>query len=52
MILKSLFKSPYFVFQSLQLCLTLCNSVDRSLPASSVLGILQVRMLEWVAMPS
>ena len=38
--------------KSLQLCLTLCDSVDRSLPASSVLGILQVRMLEWVAMPS
>ena len=32
-----------------QSCPTLCDSVDCSLPASSVHGILQVRMLEWVA---
>ena len=38
--------------KSLQLCLTLCNPVDCSLPGSSVHGILQVRILEWVAMPS
>ena len=38
--------------QSLQLCPTLCNPMDCSLPASSVHGILQARMLEWVAMPS
>ena len=38
--------------KSLQLCLTLCNPVDWSLPSSSVHGILQVRVLEWVAMPS
>ena len=37
--------------KSLQLCLTLCNPVDCSLPASSVRGILQARTLEWVAMP-
>ena len=36
----------------LQLCLTLCDSVDCSPPGSSVRGILQVRILEWVAMPS
>ena len=35
----------------LQLCLTLCNPMDGSLPASSVRGILQARILEWVAMP-
>ena len=32
-----------------QLCLTLCNPMDRSLPGSSVHGILQARILEWVA---
>ena len=30
-------------------CLTLCNSMDCSLPGSSVHVILQVRILEWVA---
>ena len=35
-----------------QLCLTLCNSMDCNPPGSSVHGILQVRTLEWVAMPS
>ena len=34
-----------------QLCLTLCNPTDCSLPGSSVHRILQVRMLEWVAIP-
>ena len=29
--------------------LTLCNPVDCSLPVSSVHGILQARILEWVA---
>ena len=33
-------------------CPTLCNPVDCSLPGSSVHGILQARILEWVAMPS
>ena len=31
------------------LCLTLCNSMDCSLPGSSVHGIFQARVLEWVA---
>ena len=35
-----------------QLCLTLCNPLDCSLPGTSVHGILQARVLEWVAMPS
>ena len=35
-----------------QLCLTLCNSMDYSPPGSSVHGILQARILEWVDMPS
>ena len=34
-----------------QLCLTLCNPMDRSLTGSSVYGILQGRILEWVAIP-
>ena len=32
-----------------QLCLTLCNPVDCSLPGSSIHGIFQARVLEWVA---
>ena len=31
--------------------LTLCNPMDCSPPGSSVLGILQTRILEWAAMP-
>ena len=37
--------------QSLQSCLTLCDTMDCSPPGSSVHGILQARILEWVAMP-
>ena len=33
-------------------CLTLCNPMHCSLPNSSVHGILQARILEWVATPS
>ena len=29
----------------------LCNRINCSLPSSSVLGILQARILEWVAIP-
>ena len=36
----------------LQTCLTLCDSMDCSPLGSSVSGILQARILEWVAMPS
>ena len=35
-----------------ELCPTLCNPMDCSLPNSSVHGILQARILEWVAIPS
>ena len=35
--------------KSLQSCPTLCNPVDGSPPGSPVPGILQARMLEWVA---
>ena len=34
-----------------QSCLTLCDPIDCSPPGSSVHGILQVRILEWVAIP-
>ena len=34
-----------------QSCLTLCDLMDCSPPGSSVHGILQARVLEWVAMP-
>ena len=48
----------YFSFISLithcccsvaQLCLTVCDPMDYSLPRSSIHGILQARVLEWVA---
>ena len=32
----------------LQLCLTVCDPRDHSLPGSSVHGILQARILEWI----
>ena len=38
--------------QSLQWCPNLCNPMDYSPPTSSVHGISQARILEWVAMPS
>ena len=34
-----------------QLCLTLCDPMDCSPPGSSVHGILQARILEWIAIP-
>ena len=36
---------------SLHSCPTLCDPMDCSPPGSSVHGILQARMLEWVAIP-
>ena len=35
--------------KSLQSCPTLCDPIDGSLPGSPVPGILQARILEWVA---
>ena len=32
-----------------QLCLTLCDAMDYSLPSFSVHGVFQARILEWVA---
>ena len=34
-----------------QLCPTLCDPMDCSLPGSSLHGIFQVRILEWVSFP-
>ena len=45
---KSYTQSKTLVAQS---CPTLCNPMDCSLPGSSVHGIFQARILEWVAMP-
>ena len=36
----------------LQFCPNVCDPMDCSLPASSIHGMLQARILEWVAMPS
>ena len=38
--------------KSLQSCPTLCDPIDQRLPGCSVHGILQARVLEWVAMSS
>ena len=34
-----------------QSCLTLCSTMDCSLPGSSVHGLLQAKILEWLAIP-
>ena len=38
--------------KSLQSCLTLFNPMDHNWPGSSIHGILRVRLLEWLALPS
>ena len=61
---KVFFKQPYRILfyvsmiehllklrsEATQLCLTLCDPMDCSLPGSSVHGIFKARVLEWVAM--
>ena len=42
-------QNPLSVVLAAQLCQTLCNSIDYSPPGSSVHGILQARILEWIA---
>ena len=39
----------YYFFEVAQSCLTLCNPMDCSPPDSSIHGIFQARVLEWVA---
>ena len=49
---KSQKLDSFVIYSSLkvaQSCLTLCNPVDCSPPGSSVHGVLQARILEWVA---
>ena len=51
------FPFPMFLLHFLtnwhiQSCLTLCDPMDSSLPGSSVHGITQARILEWVAISS
>ena len=44
----------YFLMQKVKIsqsCPTLCDPMDCSLPGFSVHGILQARILEWVAIP-
>ena len=52
LVLNPLSASLWVCAQSLQLCLTLCSPMDCSPLGSSVHGLLQARILEWVAMPS
>ena len=59
MVLEKTFESPWTAKRSnqsilkeaklLQSCPTLCDPIDGSLPGSPVPGILQARILEWVA---
>ena len=41
-----------FVCSVAQLCLTLCGPMDCTPPGSSVHGILQARILEWLPLPT
>ena len=47
--MKRLFSEGLTLAKLLQSCLTLCDPIDGSPPGSSVPGILQARILEWVA---
>ena len=40
---------PHSESEVTQLCLTLCDPMDCSLPGSSIHGIFQARVLEWIA---
>ena len=55
MVLCQLLFTLYYIVcmcaKSLQLCLTLYDPMGCSMPGSSVHGILQARILEWVVMP-
>ena len=46
-----LYTEPAGEVKVAQSCPTLCDPMDGSLPGSSVHGILQTRILEWVAVP-
>ena len=46
------FITPHSLTQDAQSCPTLCDPMDHSPPGSSVHGIFQARILEWVAVSS
>ena len=48
---NSLYREMCMRAKLLQLCPTFCDPMDCSPPGSSVRGILQARILEWVVMP-
>ena len=50
-IANSIFQYLKEYAKSLQSCLTLCNPTDYSPQGSSVHGILQAKILGWVAIP-
>ena len=45
-------KPPCVCVKSLESCLTLCDPMDYSPPGSSLHGILQARILEWLPFSS
>ena len=49
LLFNMLFAAAAAAAKSLQSCLTLCDPIDSSPPGSSVPGLLQARILEWVA---
>ena len=52
--IKTKYKNGYLILcyaKLLQSCLTLCDPMDCSPQGSSLHGILQARILEWVAIP-
>ena len=51
-VIKMLYIKTFVCVLVAQLCPTLCNPMDCSPLGFSVHGILQARILEWVAMPS
>ena len=42
----------FYIYVRAQLCLTLCDPMDSSPPGSFGYGIVQARILKWVAIPS
>ena len=48
---KANYAFHYYFISWVISCLTLCDPMDYSPPGSSVHGILQARILEWVAIP-
>ena len=51
-VLKGVIAAAAAAAKSLQSCPTLCNPIHGSPPGSPIPGILQARILEWVAISS